>query len=85
MVIMSDGKSQVVRLTREELYDQVWKTPMRLLAKSYSISDVGLAKVCKRHNIPRPSLGYWAKKQAGKLDVADKPPSARQAALRGIR
>ena len=40
---MSDGKSQVVRLTREELYDQVWKTPMRLLARSYGISDVGLA------------------------------------------
>ena len=63
---MSDRKPQVIRLTREELYEQVWKMPMRLLAKSYGISGVGLAKVCKRHKIPRPSLGYWAKKQIGK-------------------
>ena len=63
---MSDGNPHVIRLTREELYEQVWKTPMRLLARSYGISDVGLAKVCKRYKIPRPSLGYWAKEQVGK-------------------
>jgi len=27
------------------------------------ISDIGLAKICKRHNIPRPGLGYWGKEQ----------------------
>ncbi|NWG04303.1 MAG: hypothetical protein HXY44_15730, partial [Syntrophaceae bacterium] len=42
------------------------------LAKEMGISDVGLAKICKRHNIPRPGLGYWAKKQAG-IKVQQKP------------
>jgi hypothetical protein len=35
------------------------------LAVQYGISDVGLAKVCRRYNIPRPPRGYWAKIQAG--------------------
>jgi len=29
------------------------------------MSDVGLAKVCRRYDIPRPPPGYWAKLQAG--------------------
>jgi hypothetical protein len=54
-----------IHLSRKELYDQVWKTSMVKLAKQYGLSDVGLAKICKKHNIPRPTLGYWAKKYAG--------------------
>lgn len=52
-------------LTRKELYDQVWSEPMSSLARKYGRSDVGLAKICKKHNIPRPSRGWWAQKQAG--------------------
>lgn len=54
-----------IHLSRKELYDQVWTTSMVKLAKQYGLSDVGLAKICKKHNIPRPPLGYWAKKYAG--------------------
>ena len=38
---------------------------MWTLAKKYGISDVGLAKVCRKLTIPLPGRGYWAKKQAG--------------------
>lgn len=51
---------------RQELYELVWSTPMRELAKDYNISDRGLAKACARANIPVPERGYWAKLQAGK-------------------
>jgi hypothetical protein len=54
------------RLTREELYDQVWSEPLLQLAKKFGISDVGLAKTCRRMRIPLPGRGYWAKKQFGK-------------------
>lgn len=57
---------QVIHRTREQLYDEVWSTPMRILASKFGLSDVGLAKVCRRHNIPRPPVGYWAKKAVGK-------------------
>jgi len=50
---------------RDELYQEVWSTPMWTLAKKYGISDVGLAKVCRKLKIPLPGRGYWAKKQAG--------------------
>lgn len=53
-------------LTREELYEQVWSTPMRKLAPTYGLSDVGLRKVCIKHKIPTPPVGYWAKKEFGK-------------------
>ena len=53
-------------LTRRELYDLVWSKPMRDLASDFGISDVGLAKICNRHRIPKPGRGYWAKLQAGK-------------------
>lgn len=53
-------------LTREELYERVWSTPMRHLAAEFGLSDVGLAKLCERHKIPRPSRGHWAKVERGK-------------------
>jgi len=53
-------------LTREELFNQVWKRPMTKVAADYDISDVALNKICKKHRIPVPGRGYWAKKAAGK-------------------
>jgi hypothetical protein len=58
--------ADVVRLTREELYQQVWLVPMRTLAQRFGLSDVGLAKTCKRMVVPVPGRGYWANKAAGK-------------------
>jgi len=52
-------------ITRKLLYQRVWSEPMRQLAKEFGISDVGLAKVCRKHKIPCPPRGYWAKKLAG--------------------
>lgn len=52
-------------ISRKQLYDQVWHEPMCRLAQRYGISDVGLAKICWKHDIPIPARGYWAKKHAG--------------------
>ena len=56
--------SETITVNRNELYTEVWSIPMCRLAKKYFISDVALAKVCKKLNIPRPQRGYWAKIQA---------------------
>ncbi|MDZ5698662.1 hypothetical protein [Chelativorans sp. M5D2P16] len=53
-------------MTREELYTLVWQTPMSRLAKRFGLSDVGLRKICVKHDIPTPPLGYWAKLAHGK-------------------
>jgi hypothetical protein len=56
---------RVIRLTRAEFFNRVWSKPMLQLAAEWGISDQGLAKVCRRLNVPRPPRGFWAKKQAG--------------------
>jgi hypothetical protein len=48
---------QKVTLRREELCEKVWTTPIRKLAPEFGLSDVGLAKICKKHEIPRRA---WA-------------------------
>ena len=53
-------------ISRKQLYDKVWSKPAIAVAKDYGISDVAVAKICKKLDIPKPSLGYWAKKQYGK-------------------
>ena len=59
-------KEESLRIPRETLYEQVWTVPMSRLAQTYGLSDVGLAKLCKKHEIPRPPRGYWVKRQHGK-------------------
>lgn len=61
-----DGSSQHT-LTRQELYDAVWAKPMRDVARDLGVSDVGLAKICRRHAIPTPERGYWLKVRHGKV------------------
>jgi hypothetical protein len=44
-----------VTLTRKALYDRVWAEPVDTFAKEYGLSNVGLGKACRRHDIPVPS------------------------------
>jgi hypothetical protein len=56
---------ETVAIDRKKLYEQIWSIPASRLALLYGISDVGLAKACKRYDIPRPARGYWARLAAG--------------------
>lgn len=51
---------------RQRLFDEVWTTPVRTLAKGYGLSDVGLRKICVALDVPLPPRGHWAKLAAGK-------------------
>jgi hypothetical protein len=59
-------KVKEIAITRNELFEKVWTTPISKLAVEYGLSDVGLAKICKRMEIPRPARGYWQKLEGGK-------------------
>ena len=69
----------MAKLTREELYTLVWDRPMTKLAKEFGLSDVALHKICRKHDIPTPPLGYWAKKAHGKPVTNTPLPKARGA------
>lgn len=66
------GQGGAVKISREELYRRVWETPVTHVAKEFDISDVGLAKACRRLAIPLPPVGYWAKFKHGKSGA--RPP-----------
>ena len=51
-----------ITLTREQLYQRVWETPIDTLRKEFGISNVGLGKICHHGQTPVPPFGYWAKK-----------------------
>ena len=52
-------------VSREKLHEEIWAEPITKVAKRYDVSDSFLVRVCKRLNVPRPPMGYWAKLAAG--------------------
>lgn len=68
-----------MKIAREDLYKRVWEVPLIKLAKEFNISDVGLAKACRRSKIPTPPVGYWSKVAHGKSIPKPPLPSASDA------
>jgi hypothetical protein len=65
-----------MRITREELYKQVWCEPATKLAQRYDVSSSYLARVCEALNVPHPPRGYWARRVAGEsMRVPPLPPA----------
>jgi DNA-binding transcriptional regulator YhcF (GntR family) len=56
---------QSITVHRETLYTEAWKEPISIIAKRYNVSDVALAKVCRKLKVPVPPRGYWAKIRSG--------------------
>jgi len=61
-------------LSREELFALVWDRPTQEVARELGVSDVAIAKLCARLQVPKPPRGYWAKVQSGQ--TPKRPPLA---------
>jgi hypothetical protein len=59
---------------REQLYKQVWSTPLTKLALQYNMSNYKLKSYCDKLNIPTPQAGYWMKKAVNKEGKTPKLP-----------
>jgi len=46
------------KFTRQQLYDLAWTQPTRTVAAEIGISDVALAKICRKADVPIPPRGY---------------------------
>jgi hypothetical protein len=57
------------RVQRDTLYVEVWQEPVSVLAEKYGISDVALAKIGRKLNVPLPPRGYWARVRSGYRDT----------------
>ncbi|MBV6659791.1 hypothetical protein KV572_02540 [Pseudomonas yamanorum] len=52
-----------VSFTVEELFEKVWQTPMVKRAREIGVSDVAVAKACRKAGIALPGRGHWAKSE----------------------
>ena len=50
---------ETIELTRKELYDIVWSTPLSKLTQQYAYTNDGIKKLCKQFEIPMPVSRYW--------------------------
>ena len=75
-------ETKYVVYRRAELYNQVWAEPVEVVAARYGVSNVYLAKVCRRLQVPVPGRGYWAKRAAGKEVKTEPLPRLPQGAAR---
>ncbi len=66
---------QSITVHQDVLFREAWEEPMSILAKRYNISDVALAKICRKLKVPAPSRGYWAKIRNGHRMNKPKLPS----------
>lgn len=55
-----------ITFKRDQLYKEVWSTPMIHLAEKYGVRYNQLKKVCKELEIPIPPSGHWSRVRNGK-------------------
>lgn len=59
-------EEQSVRLSRLQLYKEIWELSVSGVAKKYNVRYADLLVNCKEWNIPVPPSGYWTKVSHGK-------------------
>jgi hypothetical protein len=62
----STPEENAASLTREQLYDLVWKEPMLRVGERLGVSSSNMARLCTELRVPRPPRGYWSKLEFGK-------------------
>ncbi|TAX97716.1 hypothetical protein ELH94_14915 [Rhizobium leguminosarum] len=63
-------------ITRNELYALVWSAPVQEVSLQLGISDVYLGFVCTALDVPRPSRGYWRRRETGNAGPVPELPAA---------
>lgn len=61
-------------ITRQVLYDLVWRESITSIAKKYALTSRGLKSICENNNIPLPKNGYWSKVKFNKPVIIEKLP-----------
>ena len=61
-----ESKIGIVKLSRKQLYDEIWLLSVAGVARKYNLNYSRLIGSCKEADIPYPSSGYWTRKNLGK-------------------
>lgn len=71
IIIKTTEMITVTKVTRQQLYDEVWKEPLTTLSKKYGIIYSQFIKQIKEAKISVPQIGYWTKFEFA--EVSPKP------------
>lgn len=52
-----ENEKGIVKLTRKQLYDEIWALSVAGVARKYNLNYGKLMATCKAENIPFPSSG----------------------------
>lgn len=63
---ISMPQEPVVKMTRKQIYDEIWTISVAGMAKKYDIQYAALLKQIKNADIPIPPSGYWTQLSYGK-------------------
>jgi hypothetical protein len=61
---MPDSR-KLTDLSRQELYDLVWASPINNVAADFGVTETVVKNHCNNRRVPRPTLRYWKKLAAG--------------------
>jgi hypothetical protein len=59
-------EEQTTKLSREQLYNEIWEISVSGVAKKYNVPYAELLKLCRATDIPYPPSGYWTQLNFGK-------------------
>ena len=59
-------EEKATKISREQLYHEIWEMSVAGVAKKYDANYHDLLKLCKEADIPVPPSGCWVKLQHGK-------------------
>lgn len=60
------SRRKVIRPSKYELMELVWKKPTTQISKQFGVSDTAIKKWCISYKIKKPTRGYWAKANSKK-------------------
>lgn len=64
------------RITRGELYRELWRAPMSKLATAWGIPTASIVRAAELMNVPRPATGYWQLVKLGRNAAPEPLPAA---------
>lgn len=62
-----ENEKGIVKLTRQQIYDDIWELSVAGVARKYNLHYARLIEACKEADIPFPSSGYWTRKILEKM------------------
>lgn len=70
-------EEQTTKLSRKQLYNEIWEISVSGVAKKYNVPYAELLKLCNETDIPYPPSGYWTQLKFGKAVTKTPLPESR--------